>query len=106
MHMGDDTATERHRVVPYAEVLCHVGICTHATNRQIGIWRKFFVTVNSRQYGSLVDWGLYPMVCISSFVKKRAVLPHGKKQPFRIPVFMIVEQVCRNALSTVSYLQS
>ena len=25
MHMGDDTATERHRVVPYAAVHCHAG---------------------------------------------------------------------------------
>ena len=38
MHMGDDTATERHRVVPYAAVRYHVGIYMRETDRQIGSW--------------------------------------------------------------------
>ena len=37
MRTDYDNVAERHRVVPYAAVRCHAGICTHETDRQIGI---------------------------------------------------------------------
>ena len=40
MLTGDDNAAERHRVVPYAAVRCHVGSCTHETDRLNERWES------------------------------------------------------------------